>query len=309
MYTTITVTAISLKPKKWDKDYNAEKLESYFRTAAREQADLIVAPEGILEGYVAMDVIRNPERGPAMLEIAEPIDGPFIRRFQRLAQELRTCLCFGFAERISDEVYNTAIFIDQDGDICGHYHKTQLAEGAHSFWYFDRIGRRIRAFDTPLGRMGMLICNDRANPKIARTLVLDGARCLLIPSYGTRKRSQNAIVTARARENGVPVVQANVGNNLIISKGEVVAYKWGCDQITTAAVELPALSSEAAARAAEREYMVEQPANMAERYRNTMQRVQVGHWNGRPGHTLSAAETRAYGHWERQALSATEHTK
>ena len=63
MYTTMTVTAISLKPKKWDKDYNAEKLETYFRKAAREQADLILAPEGILEGYVAMDVIRNPERG------------------------------------------------------------------------------------------------------------------------------------------------------------------------------------------------------------------------------------------------------
>ena len=180
MYTTITVTAISLKPKKWDKDYNAEKLETYFRKAARDQADLIVAPEGILEGYVAMDVIRNPERGRAMVEIAEPLDGPYVRRFQDLAQELRTCLCFGFAERIGEEVYNTAIFIDQDGDICGHYHKTQLAEGAHASWYFDRVGRRIRAFDTPLGRMGMVICNDRSNPKISRTLVLDGARCLLI---------------------------------------------------------------------------------------------------------------------------------
>ena len=299
MYTTIKVTAISLKPKKWDKDRNAEKLETYFRAAAQEQQDLIVAPEGILEGYVAMDVIRNPERAPAMLEIAEPIDGPFVQRFQQLAQDLRTCLCFGFAERIDDEIYNTSIFVDQGGTICGRYHKTQLAEGNHPSWYFDRIGRQIRAFDTPLGRMGMLICNDRANPKIARTLVLDGARCLLIPSYGTRKKSQNVIVTARARENGVPVVQANVGNNLIISKGEVVAYKWGCDQITTAEVELPALPSEAAARTAESEYMDEQPITMAERYKTTMQRVRDNHWHGRPGHTLSAAETRSYGQWER----------
>ncbi len=309
MYTTITVTAISLKPKKWDKDYNAEKLETYFRRAAREQADLIIAPEGILEGYVAMDVIRNPERGRAMVEIAEPLDGPYIRRFQRLAQELRTCLCFGFAERIGEEVYNAGIFIDQGGDICGHYHKTQLAEGTHSTWYFDRVGRRIRAFDTPLGRMGMVICNDRSNPKISRTLVLDGARCLLIPSYGTRKKSQNAIVTARARENGVPVVQANVGNTLILSKGEVVGYKWGCDQITTAAVELPVLPSEAAAREAEREYMAEQPAAMAERYERTIQRVKEGFWKGRAGHTLSAAETRSFRQWERQAALAAEHTE
>ena len=43
----------------------------------------------------------------------------------------------------------------------------------------------------------------------------------------------------RARENGVPIVEANVGVNMIVSKGEVVAYKWGNDCITTAEIEIP----------------------------------------------------------------------
>ena len=73
--------------------------------------------------------------------------------------------------------------------------------------------------------------------------MLDGARLLLIPSYGARDRRQNQTVLARARENGVPIVEANVGMNLIISKGEVVAYKWGVDRITTADIEVPALPS------------------------------------------------------------------
>ena len=163
--------------------------------------------------------------------------------------------------------------IDPHGEILGHYHKTQFAEGLHQSWYFNRIGRQIRAFDTPLGRMGMMICNDRANPQIARTLVLDGARLLLIVSYGTRKKSQNRIVMARARENGVPIVQANVGMNLIISKGEIAAYKWGCDQITTAVVEVPAPPSTTAALASEQEYMQQQGPRMAERYQRTMDRV------------------------------------
>ena len=94
MFTPIKATAISLKPKKWDKAYNADKLESLFRTAAQDQPDLIVATEGVLEGYVVMDVIEHPEKVPAMLDIAEPLDGPYIRRFQALAQELQTCLCF-----------------------------------------------------------------------------------------------------------------------------------------------------------------------------------------------------------------------
>ena len=274
MFTPIKATAISLKPKKWDKAYNADKLESLFRAAAQEQPDLIVATEGVLEGYVVMDVIEHPEKVPAMLDIAEPLDGPYIRRFQALAQELRTCLCFGFAERIDDDVYNSAIFIDQEGAIRGRYHKTQFAEGTHESWDFNRIGRQIRAFDTPLGRAGMLICADRWNPMIARTLALDGAQLLLIVSYGSRRKAQNETVLARARENGLPIVEANVGMNLLISKGEVAAYKWGVDRITTAVVEIPTPPSQTAARSHEQEYMRLQGPSMAERYEKTMERIQ-----------------------------------
>ena len=131
MYDSVKVAAISLKPTKWDKASNADKMEAFFVEAAKEQPKVILTTEGVLEGYVVMNVIENPEKVEAMLEIAEPIDGPSIQRFQRLAKTLQTCLCFGFAERITHEVYNCAVFIDHNGEICGKYHKTQLAEGTH----------------------------------------------------------------------------------------------------------------------------------------------------------------------------------
>ena len=274
VYRPIKATAISLKPKKWDKDYNADKLETLFRQAAQDQPDLIVATEGVLEGYVVMDAIEHPEKVPAMLDIAEPLDGPYIQRFQALAQELGTCLCFGFAERIDDEVYNSAVFIDQEGIIRGKYHKTLFAEGTHASWDFNRIGRQIRAFDTPLGRVGMLICADRWEPMIARTLALDGAQLLVIVSYGSRKKRQNETVLARARENGLPIVEANVGMNLLISKGEVAAYKWGVDRLTTAVVEVPEPPSREAARSHEADYMDLQGPKMAENYQRTVERFQ-----------------------------------
>jgi len=62
---------------------------------------------------------------------------------------------------------------------------------------------------------------------------------LLINSYGMKNKLQNETVLGRARENGVPIVEANVGVNMIVSKGEVVAYKWGNDCITTADIEIP----------------------------------------------------------------------
>ena len=271
MYNSVKVSAISIKPRKWDKGYNADRLEAFFRSASDQGPDLIVATEGVLEGYVVMDVVARPELAAEMLELAEPIDGPYVTRFRRLAKVLKTNLCFGFAERIGDEVYNAAVFIDRDGDVRGKYHKTQLAEGTHETWGFIRIGRSLRAFDTPIGRTGIMICNDRWNPMIARTLALDGARLLVIVSYGSKTRSQNDAVLARARENGVAIVDANVGMNLLVSKGEIVAYKWGNDQITTAVVDIPEAPSTQAARSLEREYMELQGPEMARRYRRTME--------------------------------------
>ena len=181
MYKQVKVTAISLKPTKWDKPGNADAMERFFRKAAEDGPDLILQTEGVLEGYVVMDVIEGRKTADDLVEIAEPIDGEYIRRFQDLAKELQTCLAFGFAERIGGEVFNAAIFIDTEGEILGRYHKTQLAEGTDESWIFNRVGSTIRAFDTPFGRAGFVICNDRWNPMIVRTLVLDGAQYILIP--------------------------------------------------------------------------------------------------------------------------------
>lgn len=220
-----------------------------------------------------MDVVEGRATADALLEVAEPIDGPYIRRFQELACKLNTCLAFGFAERIGNEAYNCALFLDQQGEICGKYHKVQLAEGTDQTWNFNRVGSRLRAFDTPIGRAGFVICNDRWNPDIVRALALDGARIILIPSYGDKSKRQNRAVLARARENGVPIVEANVGMNLIISKGEICAYQWGNDQITFGEVAVPVAADESSARQAEQEYLAAQAPEMKRRYERTLERV------------------------------------
>jgi predicted amidohydrolase len=273
MYESVKVAAISYRPAKWDKAVNADKMEELFVEAAREKPRMILITEGALEGYVVMEVVEGRASAEALIEVAEPIDGPYIRRFQKLARTLKTCLAFGFAERIGDEAFNCALFLDQEGAICGRYHKVQLAEGTHSSWNFNRIGQKLRAFDTPIGRAGFVICNDRWNPDIVRALVLDGARIILIPSYGSKTKEQNQAVLARARENGVPIVEANVGMNLMISKGEICAYQWGNDQITHGVVEIPVAPGAEAARQAEQDYLTAQSPEMERRYQRTLERV------------------------------------
>lgn len=273
MYSLVKVAAISMKPRPWDKIVNADRMEAFFVRAARRKAQVALCPEGVLEGYLVMQVIEQPDLKGRMEEVAEPIDGPYIRRFRRLAYKLRMCLAFGFAERRRDGVYNCAIFITHRGEIAGTHHKTQFAEGYHRSWSFNRIGRGLRAFDTPFGRAGFVICNERWNPQIARTIVLDGAQVIYIPSYGSLSRAQNMNVLARGRENGVPIVEANVGLNLIVSKGEIVAYHWGHDHLTIADIDIPAKPSVYAACQSERRYLLLQGPEMRKRYIKTMKKL------------------------------------
>jgi len=71
----------------------------------------------------------------------------------------------------------------------------------------------------------------------------------------------------------VPVVEAAVGVNLIISKGEVVAYTWGVDRITTAHIEIPAWPAPALANEMERTYLAGQDAEMLRRHRHMMEEL------------------------------------
>ena len=236
---TIRVAAISFEPQKFDLAGNAKRLEQLFRDAQRGGARIAVAPEGALDGYVVNEIIAGKESPERMKDVAIEIDDPVIQRFQKLAEELRMCLAFGFAERIGHDVWNCAVFIDQTGHLCGKYHKMQLAEGYDESWWFNRLGDKCRAFDTPFGRCGILICNDRWNPQLAKIAALDGAQFLVIPSFGSTSEKQDEAVLNRSIENSIPVIEANVGVTLIVSENRIAAVDRARKRITFSEIVIP----------------------------------------------------------------------
>ena len=236
---TVRVASISFEPIKFGIDENAKTMESWFRKAAAGGAKLAVAPEGALEGYVVNEIIAKQAEAQRMHDVALTIDSPMILGFCDLAAELQICLVFGFAEKIGNDVFNCALFIDATGRICGKYHKMQLAEGYDDGWWFNRLGRKSRAFDTPLGRCGILICNDRWNPLLAKIPALDGAQFLVIQSFGSTSKSQDDTVLARGIENGLPIVEANVGVSLIVSDNRIEAVDRRRTGITFGEIMIP----------------------------------------------------------------------
>ena len=271
----VRVAAISFVPTKFDLHGNADRLEHAFRQAKLGGAQIAVAPEGALDGYVVNEIIAGKFPPEKMREVAIPLDHPLIQRFQRLAIELEMSLVFGLAERMEDDVYNAAIFIDHEGLIRGKYHKMQFAEGYDPAWWYNRLGRRSRAFDTPFGRAGILICNDRWNPSLARIPVLDGARFLLIPAMGSRGEKQDEAVRSRGRENGVPIVEANVGVTLIVDEGRIVAVDRQEEGITFAEITIPppAASQDEERDRVEKEFLRWRDQEMKVRLEKTLEKV------------------------------------
>ncbi len=272
--TVVKVAAISFVPVKFDLTGNANRLEAMFRRASAGGAKIAVAPEGSLEGYVINEIISGEARPEQMHDVAVRIDDPVIKRFQELAKELKLCLVFGFAERIGDDVFNSAVFISDKGTICGKYHKMQLAEGYHDSWWFNRLGRQSRTFSTPFGRCGILICNDRWNAQLAKIPALDGAQFLVIPSYGSRSVKQDKAVLSRGQENGLPIIEANVGVTLVVSDDRIVAVDRSNEGITFSEIRIPperAVNADARDRV-EGQFLKWRQKEMQTRYAKTLKR-------------------------------------
>jgi predicted amidohydrolase len=164
MFEAVVVAAVSFVPEKWALAANTQRLVALVRqaSAATPKPQLILAPEGILEGYVVADIYDNGVDAERMRSVALTDDSAPIRELRELATELGVCLAFGYAEAAGDgRVRNAAMFLDHAGRVCGKYHKMQLAEGFVEGNWYNELGESGRAFDTPLGRCGFLICNDR----------------------------------------------------------------------------------------------------------------------------------------------------
>lgn len=95
-------------------------------------------------------------------------------------------ITLGFCEADGETRYNAAVTLSGDG-ILGSYRKVHQPLGENLCY---AAGFEYKAFDTPVGRMGMQICYDKAFPEAARALALDGAEIITSLSAWPTARTQ-----------------------------------------------------------------------------------------------------------------------
>ncbi|HET9167839.1 MAG TPA: carbon-nitrogen hydrolase family protein [Actinospica sp.] len=188
--------------------------ERLIKQARADGVRLLALPEACLGGYLlSLDDDAELDAGPPALAL----DGPEILRLSRLAGEMTVVA--GYCEDAGDTRYNSAVCVSGDG-VLGNHRKVHqpLSEDASY-----ASGESFHAFDTPVGRIGMMICYDKAFPESARALALDGAEIGVCVSAwpGARtnavadleqdrwKRRFDLFDRARALENQIVWLSAN----------------------------------------------------------------------------------------------------
>jgi predicted amidohydrolase len=228
-----------------DIDRTLAKLPGIIGQAHERGIDLLVLPDATIGGYL----LEMHDPGPDDLPPTVEVDGPEVAQVAELAGDM--VVCFGIAERAHEDGqvrrYNTAVCV-HGGQVIGTHRKVHLPLGESAAY---EPGSGFAAFDSPIGRLGMLIDFDKTFPESARTLALDGAEvlaCLSAWPASVTERSDrirndrqahlfDLYDCARAAENQVYLVSSNqtgilgglrfLGQAKIVDPaGEIVAKTW-----------------------------------------------------------------------------------
>jgi len=196
-------------------------------------AELVVLPETASTGFVTG---LGPE---ALWDVVSTVPGPVTEPLQEAARDLGVHLVWGTYERGPERgvVHNASVLIGPGGDVLGVYRKTHpFCTELRSRGGWVTPGDEVSVVETPLGRIGQIICFDGDYPELSRITAVRGAEVIVRPSALLRSADIWELTNrARAYDNHVYVIGANAtgidpagtiyfGNSMIVTPvAEVVA--------------------------------------------------------------------------------------
>ena len=162
---------------------NFSKASEYIKEAAAAGASLAVLPEYHLTGWVPSD--------PSFFTQASQWQ-TYLEKYQKLASSLRINIVPGTivqsassqAENTTNTVLtNVSTFISYTGEILGSYTKKNLWHPERPHLTATDKQEEHTIIETPLGPVGLLVCWDLAFPEAFRSLIRQGAKIIVIPTF------------------------------------------------------------------------------------------------------------------------------
>lgn len=237
-----------------DLEAGLARVATLIEHARRSGVGLLVLPDAALGGYLTD--FADPD--PATLPPALDPEGPELGKVAELAGEM--VVCIGLCEAGADGIrYNTAACV-HGGGVLGLHRKVHQPLGEERVY---RAGNTFAAFDTPVGRLGMLVDYDKTFPESARALALDGAEivaCLsawptsitnraprmsedrqsrLFDLYDRSRAAENQVVLVSSNQTGSMGRMRFLGQAKVVGPdGEVLARTWAKAGIAVAEVDV-----------------------------------------------------------------------
>lgn len=236
------VATVQFEPTMFEQERNVARLIELCEAAALAGARLIVTPEMGTTGYCWFD---RAEVAP----FVETVPGPTTDRFTALARKHDCYIVIGLPEIDSDGVYfNCAVLIGPDG-VIGRHRKSHPYISEPKWAAAGDLGHQV--FDTPIGRIALLICMDIHFVETARLVALQGANVICHISNWLAERTPAPYWISRAFENGCYLIESNRwgmertvqfsgGSCVIAPDGTVTAVIDGGDGFALADMDLDA---------------------------------------------------------------------
>jgi predicted amidohydrolase len=193
--------AVQFEPRQFAKEENISRLLDLVREAAENGARLIVTPEMGTTGYCWFD--RDEVR-----PYVEPVPGPTTERFQAIAAQHACYIVIGMPEvdPATDVFYNSAVLIGPDG-VVGRHRKSHPYIAEPKWAASGDVGHQV--FETPIGRIALLICMDIHFLETARLVGLQHADVICHISNWLAERTPAPYWISRAFENGCYLIESN----------------------------------------------------------------------------------------------------
>ena len=208
----VKVAAVDFIPAWGDLDGNVARLAQAVEKVAQQGIEYAVFPETAVSGYLFSDSAQ-------LAPFLDTIPGKATAAVLPILQRTGLHMSVGIAERdaVTGLAYNTAVLMGPTG-IIGKYRKNGLNPQDQKVFAPGTTG--VEVFDTPLGRIGLVICYDDTYWQYARLAALRGAQIIgwhsvsdrvmpgTPPAQATGNHSTVASVQYMSAQNGVWVVGA-----------------------------------------------------------------------------------------------------
>ena len=173
--------------------------------------------------------------------INEENEGETVKAIKKAAKDLNLYIVAGSIPEIEgDKVYNTSMIVDNKGTLITKHRKIHLfdidVKGGVTFKESDTLtaGNKITLFDTPWGKLGVMICYDIRFPELSRIMALKGAKLIFTPAafnMTTGPAHWDTLFKSRALDNQIYMVGVaparNENSNYISYGNSLIASPWG----------------------------------------------------------------------------------